>query len=120
MILEGLHHISLGCSDLKKSVAFYRDTLDFEVMEESNRYALIRLDPVAIRLNHIEGYRCPVTNPGEASLSFVLDVDDFTDALQELESRKVELLKGPVMIEGGEAVLIADPDGNLIELFYTE
>jgi predicted enzyme related to lactoylglutathione lyase len=47
-------------------------------------------------------------------------VDDFTDALKELEVKKVEILKGPVMIEGGEAVLIADPDGNLIELFYNE
>ena len=120
ILLEGLHHISIGSSDLKKSLDFYRDLLDFELLEESSRYILIRLDPITVRLNHIEGYKSPVQNPGEASLSFILDVDDFTDALKELEVKKVEILKGPVMIEGGEAVLLADPDGNLIELLYNE
>jgi len=120
ILLEGLHHISLGCSDLKRSLAFYRDILDFEVLEETPCYSLVRLDPVTLRLNHIEGYRSAVQNPGETSLSFILDVDDFTDALKDLEQKKVEILKGPVMIEGGEAILIADPDGHLIELFYNE
>jgi len=120
MILEGLHHISLGCSELDRSIAFYCDLLGFEVQEQADHYALLLLDPISIRLHVIPDFRSPVKNPGEMSLSFVLDVDDFTDAIAELEEKNVEILKGPVVIENGEAILIADPDGNLIELFYSE
>lgn len=120
MILEGLHHISLGCSDLGKSIEFYTGVLDFEVMEQGDSFALLHLDPIQVRLNQLDGYRSRVTNPGEMSISFILDVDDFTDAIQELEEKEIEIINGPVMIEGGEAILITDPDGNMIELFYRE
>jgi catechol 2,3-dioxygenase-like lactoylglutathione lyase family enzyme len=120
VLLEGLHHISQGCSDLKRSIEFYTDVLDFEVVEESDSYALLHLDPIKIRLNHIEGHRSKIENPGESSLAFIMDVDDFTEALTELEEQGIEIIKGPVMIEGGESILISDPDGNLIELFYRE
>lgn len=120
ILLEGLSHFSQGTADLQRSITFYRDLLDFELIEEEDNYAVLKLDPVAIRLNLIEGYQSPVKNPAEACLSFILDVDDFTNAIVELEENNIEILKGPVSIEGGEAVLISDPDGNLIELYYNE
>ena len=120
VLLEGLHHISLGCSDLKRSIEFYSDLMDFEVQEASDHHAVLRLDPVSIRLNQIEGYKSSINNPGEASLSFILDVDDFTDAIKELEENNIEIIQGPVMIENGESILISDPDGNFIEFFYKE
>lgn len=120
ILLEGLAHISQGSSDLKRSIAFYQDILDFEILEEDSNHAILRLDPVTIRLNLIKGYRCSIQNPGQSSLSFILDVDDFTSAIVELEKEEIEIIKGPVSIDDGESILIADPDGNLIELFYKE
>lgn len=120
ILLEGLAHISMGCSDLARSIAFYQDVLDFEVTEQEDSYAVLHLDPISIRLNLISGYRAPTQNPAETSLSFILDVDDFTNAIVELEERSVEILKGPLGIQGGESILISDPDRNLIELFYRE
>ena len=120
MLLEGLHHISFGSSDLKRSVEFYTEVLGLEVLEEGEQHVLLSQDPIAIRLNLIPGHKSKITNPGELSLSFILDVDDFTNAVQELEENDIEILTGPVGIEGGESLLIADPDGNLIELFYRE
>ena len=120
VLLEGLHHISLGSADIKRSISFYQDVLDFDVVEESERHAVLHLDPVSIRINLIEGYKNTLKNPGEMSLSFILDVDDFTAAINELEEKSIEIIQGPVMIEGGESILISDPDGNFIELFYNE
>ena len=115
-----MSHISLGSSNLQNSISFYGDILDFEVLEQDTSYTVLRLDPISIRLNQIDGYRSQVQNPGHACLTFILDVDDFTKAIQELEEKDIEILQGPVAIEGGESILIADPDGNLIELFYKE
>ena len=120
ILLEGLHHISLGSSDLKRSIQFYTKILEFELEEETDHYALLHLEPVTIRLNFIAGFKSKIEHPGAGSLAFILDVDDFTDAITQLEEKNIEILKGPVMIEGGETILIADPDGNFIELFYTE
>lgn len=120
IVLEALDHISLGSSNLKKSIEFYVDALYFEVAEETDRYAILQLGEFNIRLNHIDGYVCPCDNPTSFSLSFVLDVDDFTTAIAELEEKKIPIVIGPVMIEGGESMVLRDPDGNWIELFYRE
>ena len=120
MLIEGLHHISLASSDIKKTLKFYTDLFDFEVLEETSQHAIIKLEPWGIRFNHIAGFKSQIKNPGETSLSFILDVDDFTDAINELETKKIEIIKGPLAIESGESLLIADPDGHLIELFYQE
>ncbi len=120
ILLEGLSHISLGSSDVKASTAFYRDILDFEVVEEEESHAILHLDPISIRINLIDGYQSPIQNPGESCLSFILDVDDFTNAITDLEEQDIEIIKGPVGIEGGESILISDPSGNLIELYYKE
>mgnify|MGYP001406950899 CR=1 FL=1 len=120
IVLESLDHISLGSSDLKRSIEFYVDILDFEVAEETDRYAILQLDHLSIRLNYIEGYVSQQDNPSAFALSFILDVDDFTNAITELEEKKVKIVVGPVMIEGGESMIIRDPDGSWIELFYKE
>lgn len=120
ILLEGLHHISLGSSNLKRSAEFYQNILDFELVEESESHVVLSLDPITIRLNLVASYTSPIQNPGIFSLSFSLDVDDFTNAIAELEESEIEIKTGPVAIEGGESLLIADPDGNLLELFYRE
>jgi catechol 2,3-dioxygenase-like lactoylglutathione lyase family enzyme len=120
IVLESLDHISLGSSNLKKSIEFYVDVLDFEVAEETDRFAILQLDHFCLRLNHIDGYVCQHENPSAFSLSFIVDVDDFTNAIAELEEKDIPIVVGPVVIEGGESMVIRDPDGNWIELFYRE
>ena len=120
ILLEGMHHISLGSADLERTIRFYRDTFDFELIEQSDQYVILHLELLKIRFNHIPDYHCTVKNPGETSFAFVLDVDDFTEAIQELEEKQIEIVKGPLAIEGGESLLIADPDGHFIEIFYQD
>ncbi len=120
IILEGMHHISLGSADLEKTLKFYCELLDFDLVEKSENYAVIHLDPFSIRFNYIEDYQCSIKNPGKTSIAFVLDVDDFTDAIQELEKEDIKIIKGPVVVGDGESMIVSDPDGHLIEMFYKE
>ncbi len=120
ILLEGMHHISLGSANLARTAKFYCELFDFELIEEAEKYSLLHLGALHIRFNHIPSYESTIKNPGETSFAFVLDVDDFTEAIHELEEREIEIIKGPVPIESGESLLIADPDGHLIELFYQE
>ncbi len=123
ILLENLHHISLGSANIERTITFYRDIFDFEIttpLDTTKQYVVLRLDPLCIRFNFISNYHCTTRNPGETSFAFVLDVDDFTEAIHELEEKQIEIIKGPLSIENGESLLITDPDGHLIELFYQE
>lgn len=120
VLLEGLHHISLGTADLQKATEFYREILEFEVQEEADTHVILHLDPVSIRLNFIEGYQASANSPAEASVAFILDVDDFTNAISDLEEAGIDIVEGPLAIENGESLLIQDPDGHFLELFYQE
>jgi len=120
IVIENLDHISLGTADLEKSIEFYRELLDCEVVEKTDKFALLELDRIIIKLNFIPDYKFPIKNPAAFTISFNLDVDDFTNAVIELEERKIPIVHGPVPVEGGEALLIKDPDGHWIELKYRE
>lgn len=115
VIIETLSHINMPAKNLQKSVEFYTQFLDFEVVEETASYTIVSFDNLHLKLDTgLEPYaKVPV-------LSFLLDVDDFTEALQEIEENDIEIAKGPFEIEGGESVYVIDPSGNLVELYYRE
>ncbi len=120
ILVEGLHHISLGSADINRTISFYQDLFDFELLDHAEGYAVLSRDLLRLRFNFVPNYRSSVKNPGETSFSFILDTDDFTEAIHELEQSKIEIIKGPLAIEGGESLILADPDGHLLELFYKE
>lgn len=115
VIIETLSHINMPAKNLQKAVEFYTQFLDFEIVEETANFAIVSFDNLQLKLDTgLEAYaKVPV-------LSFLLDVDDFTEALQEIEENNIEIAKGPFEIEGGESVHVADPSGNLVELYYRE
>lgn len=115
VIIETLSHINLPAKNLQKSVEFFTQFLDFEVVDDGANFTVVSFDNLNVRLDSsLEPYaKTPV-------LSFCLDVDDFTDALQEVEETNIEVAKGPFESSGGETVHILDPNGNLIELYYRE
>lgn len=122
IVIENLDHIKLGTANLNKAIEFYREILDFEVIEQNEEYAIIELDRILLKLSYIPDYKFPDDiKQAYFTISFCLDVDDFTNAVIELEKNNIPIYRGPLPIKGGgEALLIKDPDGHWIELFYRE
>lgn len=56
-----------------------------------------------------------VDGPGRNRIHLV--VDDLVAEIERLSTAGVPLLSEPVTGPGGKQVLVADPDGNLVELF---
>jgi catechol-2,3-dioxygenase len=118
IVIESLNHINLPAHDLEKSVEFYSMLLDFEEVASDEKSVTISFDDkLNIRLIKTEG---AVLNSNFPIFSFIMDIDDFTEALQEIETGNITIISGPNEIEGGENLLIADPAGNTIELYYEE
>jgi catechol 2,3-dioxygenase-like lactoylglutathione lyase family enzyme len=105
----------LHIADFNRSVAFYRDVLEFSVdatfPEENPQFALLSRDGVALQIGGPEASR-KASDP--ANVTLYLDVDDAVGLHAEL--------KGRIAIEWGPEVYFyqrrefafRDPDGHLI------
>lgn len=120
IIVEGVDHINLAVTNLDASSKFYSDLFDFEVIKKTKSYVMLSLEPINLKLVLVEKVENPLSSKLIPTISFSLDVDDFTEAIQEIESNSIKIVKGPEGAHNGEYLIISDPDNNLIELFYKD
>jgi metallothiol transferase len=118
IVIESIDHIGLSVSKLDRSIEFYRDLFDFEVIEKmsSSREAFIKVGEIVIGLYEVEGYRHQKGTKNHISL--YIDEEDFDDAVDELKDKNITIIFGPENIRNGKSVVFADPDDNQIELCY--
>ena len=120
IIVEGIDYITIPATNPEASADFYVDLFDFEIVgEKSADLVRISLDPFQLQLSKVESAENSLSANTLPTLSFAVDVDDFTEAINEIESKEINIVKGPEgSSNGGERLIIADPDNNLIEIFY--
>ncbi len=108
-------------SDLAQSLPFYTDILGFEVQEQwGPAFAIVSKDGQDLWLSGPGTSAASVTVDGESPKAggwsrIVVGVDDLESFAAYLGEEAIlsPLISGP----GGKQLIIADPDGNHIELF---
>lgn len=101
-------------SDLRRAVAFYRDTLGLRLdfLKEEWGWAEFDTRPVSLALNQpSEGPPAP----GSGAV-IALAVDDVRAAVEELRGKGVPIVREPFETGVCFMAVIADPDGNRIWL----
>lgn len=116
MLIEAIQCIVIPTTNTKKSIEFYNKLLDFEIIKEEKDSVLLQFDNIQFQLLFVES----LTPSNYPLFSCILDMDDFTEALQELDENEVTIVSPPAVTDSGEKVWIADPSKNIIELFYIE
>ncbi len=118
IVIESVNHIGITVSDLDKSVKFYKELFDFDVIDNISNLgqAFLKMGDILLSLVEVKGYK----SSGESRncIAFYVDEEDFEDAIDELEDAGIEIVFGPENIRKGQRVVFADPDGNHIELSY--
>ncbi len=118
IVIESFAFLNLPSTDIRKTIEFYSGFLDFDVLQEGPESAVLSFENIKVRFLQIQGaMEFPSDMP---ILSFLMDTDDFTDALQILEENNIDILSGPDPISKGEAFLVKDPSNNIVEFFYQE
>ena len=118
IVIESINHVGLTVANLDKSIQFYTDLFDFEVVEkiDNSQEAFIRIGDILIGLYEDEEFTGQRSN--KKCISFYIDEEDFEDALEELKDNDIAIVYGPENIRNGKTLIFMDPDGNHIELCY--
>jgi predicted enzyme related to lactoylglutathione lyase len=116
IVIESINYVGLTVSNLENSIKFYKELFDFEVVENNAQQAFIREGEIIICLNEVENYKQP--EESKSKVCFILDEDDFDDAVDEINDKNLTIVSGPENIRKGQNIVILDPDGNQIELCY--
>jgi catechol 2,3-dioxygenase-like lactoylglutathione lyase family enzyme len=143
-LISGVDHIGLTVVDLDRSIAFYTEVLECEIVfrqEKKGGYlaAIVGYPDADIRMVHLQPagtttrielfeYRQPPSRPrdleprnvGNAHICFV--VSDLTALYERLVAHNVTTLSPPIEVDtgvnaGGESLYLRDPDGITLELF---
>ena len=120
LIIENIYCINIKTKDIEKSLNFYTLFLDFEKIDIQENFCILEFNNIKINLMKVApDALIDTTFP---ILSLIMDVDDFTDAIQEVEEEGKTIIAGPSenSNEKGEYIHLQDPSGNVIELFYNE
>lgn len=110
--------ITLCCTDKHRSTAFYRDVLG-AVALPGDGYGCewFRLGDLVFSLMPNAEAVTPAAYPCDAMAMLWLEVDDLPAAHRHLVDAGVRIVDAP---EGGPYVMIADPDGLMIEVWQRD
>ena len=109
--------------DVDRAVAFYRDQLGFELVEQMGpAFARVRRDDLTLWLSGPASSAArPMPDgrqPGAGGWNrFVIEVDDLESKVAAMAAAGVRFRNAIVTGPGGRQILAEDPDGNPIELF---
>lgn len=126
MLLNGIHHIAIICSNYRVSKAFYTEILGLEILMETYREqrSSYKLDLKLPNGGQIELFSFPnaperVSNPEAQGLRHLaFSVDSVADAVKYLQSHGVE--SEPIRTDeltGKQFTFFRDPDGLPLELY---
>ncbi|MFC6613612.1 VOC family protein [Halopenitus salinus] len=138
-MIGSAHHYGVTVSDMDDALAFYRDTLGMEVVDElsfaSEEFSkfvgvegvdvdIVFLDADGCAVELLEYHDPPgddanrgVSNNDVGAAHFCLEVDDLDATYEDLRSEGVEFINPPQTLDNGaDVAYVYDPDRNVIEL----
>jgi catechol 2,3-dioxygenase-like lactoylglutathione lyase family enzyme len=110
-------------ADVRRSVAFYRDLLGFEVVDQmGSAFALVRREDLSLWLSGPASSAARPMPDGREPLPggwnrFVPEVDDLAAQVDALRAAGAKFRNDIVTGPGGRQIVLDDPDGNPVELF---
>lgn len=117
-------HTAFQVSDMDQSIGFYANKLGFTLLsrsvnaEEQEAYAFLTLDDLRLELIQDlsrQVYARPTVQPPYCP-HLAIQTADMTEAVAMLKQAGVDILRGPLKVEGEDTWLyFCDPDNNILE-----
>jgi catechol 2,3-dioxygenase-like lactoylglutathione lyase family enzyme len=122
--IRNVDYTILICADLPRTMAFYRDVMQFPVEIENASWVNFHLGSsiLALRTRSVDGgFEDGSCESGSASvqLAFRVPASKLDDCYRELLRQQVTIVRTPTELPdwGHRMFLFRDPEGNLLEIF---
>ena len=116
-MFKGLEHTAIASPNPRALAEWYVDHLEFVInFEYDGNYFVRAGNGSMLEIIPSEGERAPqkMKDPGIRHLA--IDVDNFDEALKDLERKQVKFLTQPLNNQGNRLVFFSDLDGNIVHL----
>ena len=116
-MIQSINHVTYSVSDIKQSIAFYKDILKANILVESNKTAYFTLGGLWLALNEEKDIPRNEIQYSYTHLAFTIDESEFKEWYQWLKVRNVNILEGRTRdIRDKKSIYFTDPDGHKLEL----
>jgi catechol 2,3-dioxygenase-like lactoylglutathione lyase family enzyme len=119
---SGINHMTIRVNDIERAEAFYGSILGFEQIRKMGKsMAVYRIgsEDTLVLVEAETSYDPNSRDFRVDHIGFYLDSKEQVDRMAEyLRDHEVTILSGPANRKKGRFLFIADPDGNMIELFH--
>ncbi|WP_020616232.1 ArsI/CadI family heavy metal resistance metalloenzyme [Paenibacillus daejeonensis] len=115
-------HVAVNCTDLEKSLTFYRNFFGLEPVKIKDNYAKFEMDEPALHfsLNVRPFEKNGVLNHLGFQVNNTEDVLAMGERLRQSELLTIDEMNTTCCYAVQDKVWVYDPDGNAWEIFYTK
>jgi predicted enzyme related to lactoylglutathione lyase len=113
-VIKDVHSAIIWTDDMGRLLPFYRDVLGLGTQMEADGFAVLSGGKLALGVHsEVKG---AAKDPNRLMVN--LSVDDCQAEYERLKGQGVKFLREPSEDQGGVIIAtLADPDGNLLQLF---
>ncbi|MEB7508361.1 FosB/FosD family fosfomycin resistance bacillithiol transferase [Staphylococcus xylosus] len=116
-MIQSINHVTYSVSDIKTSIAFYKEILKAEILVESDKTVYFTLGGLWLALNEEKDIPRNEIQYSYTHMAFTIDESEFGEWYQWLKVNNVNILEGRSRdLRDKQSIYSTDPDGHKLEL----
>lgn len=116
-MIQSINHVTYSVTDIKQSIAFYKDILKANILVESDKTAYFTLGGLWLALNEEKDIPRNEIQYSYTHMAFTIDESEFDEWYQWLKENNVNILEGRTRdVKEKKSIYFTDPDGHKLEL----
>ena len=116
-MIQSINHVTYSVTDIKQSIAFYKDILKANILVESDKTADFTLGGLWLALNEEKDIPRNEIQYSYTHMAFTIDESEFDEWYQWLKENNVNILEGRTRdVKEKKSIYFTDPDGHKLEL----